>query len=80
MTKIKTDKNQARARIEELVQDYIKFAASHNENDVNEEYVKIRSLVPLLEALGWNVRTDEILPEQRTLAGEMAASSGLKGI
>jgi type I restriction-modification system DNA methylase subunit len=32
--------------------------------------VKLAFIAPLLEALGWNMRTDEVLPEQRTLAGE----------
>ena len=70
------DKEEARRKIEELVQDYRNFAASHDEAEVNEERVKIGFIAPLLEALGWNMRADEVLPEQRTLVGE--ADFGLR--
>jgi type I restriction-modification system DNA methylase subunit len=71
-----SEKDESRSRVEKLITEYRSFAASHNEADVNEEQTKISFIVPLLEALGWNLRTDEILPEQRTLAGE--ADFGLR--
>ena len=63
-------KEEARKSVERLVEEYRTFAASHDENEVNEERVKLAFIAPLLEALGWSMRTDEVLPEQRTLAGE----------
>ena len=71
-----TDKEEARKKIQQLVQDYRDFLASHDEAEVNEERVKIGFIAPLLEALGWNMRTDEVLPEQKTLVGE--ADFGLR--
>jgi len=70
------DKKEAKRKIEQLVQDYRNFAALHDEAEVNEERVKIGFIAPLLEAFGWNMRTDEVLPEQRTLMGE--ADFGLR--
>jgi type I restriction-modification system DNA methylase subunit len=37
--------------------------------EINEETTKIRYVIPLLRLLGWNVESDEVLPEQRTLSG-----------
>jgi len=71
-----TDKEEARKKIEQLIHDYRSFSASQDETEVNEERVKIAFVVPLLETLGWNMRTDEVLPEQRTLVG--AADFGLR--
>ena len=70
------DIDEAKKQVEQLVNDYRIFAASHDEAEVNEERVKIGFIVPLLEALGWSIRTDEVLPEQRTLLGE--ADFGLR--
>jgi len=70
------NKEQGMNQVEQLVQEYRNFAASHDEGEINEERVKIAFIVPLLEALGWNMRTDEVLPEQRTLTGE--ADFGLR--
>jgi type I restriction-modification system DNA methylase subunit len=69
-------KEQARTRIEQLIQEYRSFAATLKEDDVKEERVKIGYIAPLIEALGWNLRTDEVLPEQRTLLGQ--ADFGLR--
>jgi type I restriction-modification system DNA methylase subunit len=72
----KVDREQGMKKIEQLIREYRNFAASHDEAAINEERVKIAFIVPLFEALGWNMRTDEVLPEQRTLAGE--ADFGLR--
>lgn len=69
-------KNEARRRIHNLVEDYMRVLADGKKESFNEERVKIAFIVPMLEALGWNPRTDEVLPEQATLTGR--ADFGLR--
>ena len=69
-------KNEARRRIHNLVEDYMRVLAAGKKEVFNEERVKIAFVVPMLEALGWNPRTDEVLPEQATLTGR--ADFGLR--
>lgn len=69
-------KNEARRRIHNLVEDYMRVLAAGKKEAFNEERVKIAYVVPFLEALGWNPRTDEVLPEQATLTGR--ADFGLR--
>lgn len=69
-------KNEARRRIHSLVEDYMRVLAAGRKESFNEERVKIAFIVPMLEALGWNPRTDEVLPEQATLTGR--ADFGLR--
>src|SRR4030067_2020281 len=69
-------KISARNRIQSLVEDYNAILAKGNKDIYNEERVKIAFVVPVLEALGWNPRTDAILPEQATLTGR--ADFGLR--
>ncbi len=69
-------KNNAKTRIHELVNDYRQILAEGKKDSFNEERVKIAFVLPMLEALGWNPRTDEILPEQSTLSGR--ADFGLR--
>lgn len=66
-------KEEGKAKIAQLVREFRNFAASQDESEANEERVKIGFIAPLLEALRWNMRTDEVLPEQRTL-GERQTS------
>jgi len=63
-------------RIQSLIEDYEAVIAKGNKDSYNEERVKIAFVVPLLEALGWNPRTDSVLPEQATLTGR--ADFGLR--
>src|SRR3990170_780675 len=63
-------------RIQSLVEDYKAVLAKGNKDSYNEERVKIAFVVPFLEALGWNPRTDAVLPEQATLTGR--ADFGLR--
>ena len=69
-------KNEAKRRIHSLVEDYMQVLATGKKDAFNEERVKIAFMVPMLEALGWNPRTDEVLPEQATLTGR--ADFGLR--
>lgn len=69
-------KSEAKRRIHSLVEDYMAVLAKGKKDAYNEERVKIAFVLPLLEALGWNPRTDEILPEQATLTGR--ADFGLR--
>jgi len=71
-----TLKNEAKRRIRSLVEDYMHVLATGRKEAFNEERVKIAFIVPMLEALGWNPRTDEVLPEQATLTGR--ADFGLR--
>jgi type I restriction-modification system DNA methylase subunit len=73
-----SDREAAQTQLKRIIDDYRTFAASHDEADpkINEERVKLAFIVPLLEALGWNFRTDEVLPEQRALGGR--ADFGLR--
>lgn len=41
--------------------------------------MKIAFVLPFLEALGWNPRTDEVLPEQQTLTGRADFGLRLEG-
>jgi len=50
--------------------------ASGKKSQYNEERTKIAFILPVLEVLGWNPRTDEVLPEQATLTGR--ADFGLR--
>jgi len=69
-------KNEARRRVHNLVEDYMRVLAAGRKESFNEERVKIAYIVPFLEALQWNPRTDEVLPEQATLTGR--ADFGLR--
>ena len=69
-------KAQAKERIQKLVEDFLKVVELGKKDKYNEERVKITFVLPFLEALGWNPRTDEILPEQSTLTGR--ADFGLR--
>ena len=69
-------KSEAKRRIRGLVEDYMQVLAKGRKEAFNEERVKIAFVVPMLEALGWNPRTDEVLPEQATLTGR--ADFGLR--
>jgi type I restriction-modification system DNA methylase subunit len=69
-------KAQAKERIQKLVEDFLKVVEQGKKDRYNEERVKITFVLPFLEALGWNPRTDEILPEQSTLTGR--ADFGLR--
>ena len=66
----------AKLKIETLVNEYRKVLADGKKGSYNEERVKIAFILPLLEALGWNPRTDEVLLEQATLTGR--ADFGLR--
>lgn len=78
MSQVEPDavKNEARRRIHNLVEDYMRVLAAGKKESFNEERVKIAFIVPMLEALRWNPRTDEVLPEQATLTGR--ADFGLR--
>lgn len=67
---------EAKRRVHVLVEDYMNIIAKGKKDAYNEERVKIAFVLPLLEALGWNPRTDEVLPEQATLTGR--ADFGLR--
>ena len=69
-------KIEAKRRIHNLVEDYMHVLAAGKKESFNEERVKIAFIVPFLDALGWNPRTDEVLPEQATLTGR--ADFGLR--
>lgn len=69
-------KASAIKRIQSLVEDYKAVLAKGNQDSYGEERVKIAFVVPFLEALGWNPRTDSVLPEQATLTGR--ADFGLR--
>jgi len=69
-------KTLAMNRIQTLVEDYKAILAKGTKDKYNEERVKLAFVVPLLEALGWNPRTDSVLPEQATLTGR--ADFGLR--
>jgi type I restriction-modification system DNA methylase subunit len=69
-------KAEAKKRVHVLVEDYKDIIAKGKKDAYNEERVKIAFVLPLLEALGWNPRTDEVLPEQATLTGR--ADFGLR--
>ena len=69
-------KSVAIAKIQVLIDDYKAVLAQGSKDSYNEERVKLAFVMPLLEALGWNPRTDSILPEQATLTGR--ADFGLR--
>ena len=69
-------KIEGKRRIHNLVEDYMRVLADGKKESFNEERVKIAYILPLLEGLGWNPRTDEVLPEQATLTGR--ADFGLR--
>lgn len=69
-------KTDAKRRINNLVEDYMHILTDGKRESFNEERVKIAFIIHMLEALGWNTRTDEVLPEQATLTGR--ADFGLR--
>jgi len=69
-------KASAKNRIKKLVEDFETVLAKGDKDSYKEERVKIAFVVPFLEALGWNPRTDSVLPEQATLTGR--ADFGLR--
>jgi predicted type IV restriction endonuclease len=60
-------KSRSKERVQKLTEDFLKVIEQGKKDKYNEERVKITYVLPFLEALGWNPRTDEILPEQTTL-------------
>lgn len=69
-------REEARKRVHNLVDQYREVLAKGRRDAYNEERVKIAFVLPFLEALGWNPKTDEVLPEQATLTGR--ADFGLR--
>jgi len=58
----------AKQRITQLIEEYQDLVAKGEELKYNEEEVKIKFILPFLEALGWKIKTD-VKPEKRTLMG-----------
>ena len=59
------DQNEITQRIKELVQSYEKLKSEGRLKSINEEATKQHFILPLFEALGWNVRDiNEVYPEE----------------
>jgi len=55
-------------KIELLISEYEELIAEGKDKEYNEEEVKIKFILPFLEALGWEIKKD-VKPEKRTLMG-----------
>lgn len=64
--------------IESLVERY-QSLSKYEREQMNEATVRQQYLNPLLRALGWETTTDQVLPEQRTLAGDADYALSLNG-
>lgn len=49
------------------IEKYQQLVVNGEESEYNEEEVKLKFINPLLEALGWDVKSEEVKPEKRTL-------------
>lgn len=58
----------AKEKIKHLIEEYEELIAKGEDKEYNEEEVKIKFILPFLEALGWDVKKD-VKPEKRTLMG-----------
>jgi hypothetical protein len=58
-----------REKILPYIEKYQQLVANGEESEYNEEEVKLKFINPLLEALGWDVKSEEVKPEKRTLRG-----------
>jgi hypothetical protein len=56
-------------KITPLIEKYERLVSKGEESEYNEEEVKIKFVNPFLEALGWDVKSEEVKPEKRTLMG-----------
>jgi len=56
-------------RITPLIEKYEHLVSKGEESEYNEEEVKLKFVNPFLEALGWDVKSEEVKPEKRTLMG-----------
>ena len=54
------DIDNAKRRIHNLVEDYLRICARGRRNSFNKERVKVAFIEPLLEALGWNDQASDI--------------------
>lgn len=64
--------------IETLVDDFISLS-EYDRDQMNEPTVRQQYINPLLRALGWDTTSDQVLPEQRTLAGDADYAISLNG-
>ena len=53
--------------------------SDYDRDQMNEATVRQQYINPLLRALGWDTTTDQVLPEQRTLAGDADYALSLNG-
>jgi type I restriction-modification system DNA methylase subunit len=64
--------------IESLVDDYTDLS-TYDRDQLNEATVRQQFINPVLRALGWDTTSDQVLPEQRTLAGDADYALSLNG-
>lgn len=64
--------------IEELVESYHELSTTER-NRKNEAQTRQQFITPLIAALGWDITTDQVKPEQRTLVGDADYALSLNG-
>jgi len=67
-----------RDEIESLAGDLTSLS-NYDRDQMNEGTVRQQYINPLLRALRWDTTTDQVLPEQRTLAGDSDYALTLNG-
>lgn len=66
------------SEIEDLVDGFTSLS-DYDRDQMNEATVRQQYINPLLRALGWDTTSDQVLPEQRTLAGDADYALSLNG-
>lgn len=64
--------------IESLADEFTSLS-NYERDQMNEATVRQQYINPLLRALGWDTTSDQVLPEQRTLAGDADYALSLNG-
>jgi len=64
--------------IEDLTTEFTSLS-DYDRDQMNEATVRQQYINPLLRALGWDTTSDQVLPEQRTLAGDADYALTLNG-
>jgi type I restriction-modification system DNA methylase subunit len=72
------DTNIDKQAIQDLIDKY-EDLSPHERDQKKERQVQNHYIEPLLEALGWDTSSDQVMPEQRTLVGSADYSISLHG-
>ena len=71
---------EAKEQIKELIEKYNKIVEEKKLKKYNEEMTKKKFIEPLFEALGWDMKSDDIALEEKVSKGRVDYSFRINGI